>query len=243
MMRRSVLGAVMPAALLLLLLPGSASAFPLTTCSLELESLGAGGATIDTASSGAADSTQADPFEVEWEGSVAYDGTTNVVIKNYTYSISVFNVPTPLQGGGTNDDENTDGNGTVSVAANSPFRAAGLYYVSGTYTGEGGTCTGSGWFRLLGDPVGTVPWIAGLVLAVLGLLGYIGGLRGSLVLSLIGGLLLGLGADLLLISYAVLPLAELTPLVVLLGAIVVGILLWLIASRGRGGAEGAPVEA
>lgn len=238
-MRRSVLRAVLPAALLFLLLPGSASAFPLTTCSLELVSQDASGASIDTASSGAPDATQADPFDVEWEGSVAYDGTTNVVIKNYHYSISVFNIPTPLQGGGTNDDENTDGDGTVSVAANSPFRAAGLYYVSGTYSGEGGSCAGSGWFRLLGDPVGTVPWIAGLVLAVLGVLGLVWALRGSLIGGILGGILLGLGADLLLISHAFLPLAENTPLIVLVAALAIGVGLALLGRRGRGEAPAA----
>jgi hypothetical protein len=238
-MRRSVSRAVLPAALLLLLLPGTAGAFPLSTCSLELLSNGADGGAIDTASSGANDATQADPFDVEWEGSVAWDGSTNVVIKNYTYSISVFNVPTPLQGGGTNDDENTDGDGSVSVAANSPFRAAGLYYVSGTYSGEGGTCTGSGWFRLLGDPVGTVPWIAGLVLAVLGGLGYVAAVRGSVLLGLLGGILLGLGIDLLLISHAVLPLAELTPIVVLVATILIGLGLAILRSRLGRQPEGA----
>lgn len=233
-MRRSVTRAVLPAALLLLLLPGSTTAFPLTTCSLQLASSDGSGAALDTASSGANDSTQADPFEVDWEGSVAWGGTTTVVIKNYTYSISVFNVPTPLQGGGTNDDENTEGEGTVGVAANSPFRAAGLYYVSGTYNGEGGSCAGSGWFRLLGDPVGTIPWIAGLVLGVLGVLGFIWALRGSLLGGVLGGILFGLGADLLLISYAVLPLAENTPLIVLVAAIVVGVALALLGRRGRG---------
>ena len=238
-MRRSILGAVLPAALLLLLLPGTAQAFPLTTCSLDLLSNDGSGAGLDTASSGANDSTQDDPFEVDWEGSVVWDGTTNVVIKNYTYSISVFNVPTPLQGGGTNDDENTQGDGTVGVAANSPFRAAGLYFVSGTYNGEGGSCTGSGWFRLLGDPVGTVPWIAGVALVVIGLLGLVAGIRGSLIIALIGGVLLGAGADLLLISYGVLPLAEFTPLVVLVIGLVLGGAVGFVGSRGEKGPAAA----
>ncbi len=178
MMRRSVLGAVMPAALLLLLLPGSVSAFPLTTCSLELLSRDAGGATIDTARSGAPDSTQADPFEVELEGSVVYDGTTMSSSRTYTYSISVFNARRRSRAVGPTTTRNRRRR-TVSVAANSPFRAAGLYYVSGTYNGEGGTCTGSGWFRLLGDPVGTVPWIAGARARDPGAARALGGVRGG----------------------------------------------------------------
>ena len=141
-MRRAVVRAVMAAVLIMLVLaPSQAAAFPLTTCQLALQSTDANNVAIDTAAGGAPDSTAADPFKVDWEGSVSYKGTTTVVIKNYTYGIAVFGVPTPLQGGGTNDAENTEGDGTVGVAANStlPFKITGLYYVSGRYSGEGGT--------------------------------------------------------------------------------------------------------
>lgn len=236
-MRRSVLAAALPAALIIgAILPVTVAAFPLTTCTMDLVSTDGSGAPIDTATGGAVDATQDDPFVVDWDGQVGYVGSTVQVIKDYTYGIAVFGVPTPLQGGDPNTDEDTEGEGAVGIAANSPFRVAGLYHVTGTYSGEGGTCTGSGWFLLRGDPIGTVPWIVGLVLAVLGGLGLVAGLRGRTLTAIVGGVLAGLGVDLLLISHAILPLAELTPLVVLLVGVVLGIVLGLLG-RGRAGGD------
>ncbi len=237
-MRRIVFAPVLLAGSAVLALAAPVAAFPLTTCTLALASTDASGAPLDTATSGAADATRADPFQVDWEGMVSYQGTTGVVIKDYTYQISVFGVPTPLQGGGTNDDENTDGEGSVGVAANSPFRAAGLYHVTGTYSGAGGTCSGSGWFLLTGSPIGTVPWIAGVALTVIGALGLARGLGGHLLSSIAGGFVGGLGLDLLLISHAVLPLGEITPLVVLLAVLTLGVIVGA-ARRGGAGPAGA----
>lgn len=238
-MRRSFLIAALLAACLLPVLATPAAAFPLTTCTLELESTNGSGAPLDTATSGSPDSTVADPFKVEWDGQVSYVGSTNVVIKNYSYHVEVFGIPTPIRGGDSNDDEDTDGDDAVTVGENAPFRVAGLYYVSGGYAGEGGQCAGSGWFQLLGSPVGTVPWILGIVLTVLGALGLVAGARGHLITSIAGGVLLGLGLDLLLISHSFMPLAENTPLAVFAIAAIVGILIGILGRRGRGRAEPA----
>ncbi len=231
-MRRSVLWLLLPAVLIAAFAaPASVAAFPLSTCTLSVASTDASGTTIDTAVSGAADSTQDDPFNVVWEGQVAYEGSTNAVIKNYTYHVEVFGVPTPIRGGNTNDDENTEGDGSVGIAANAPFRVAGLYHVSGAYTGEGGSCAGSGWFRLLGDPAGTIPWILGLGLVVLGVLGLYAGVRGHTLTSVLGGFALGLGLDLLLISYALLPLGAETPIAVLALMTAIGIIVGFLGRR------------
>jgi hypothetical protein len=243
-MPRLILAAALLAALLLPVFAGPAAAFPLSTCTLSLASTDADGAPLDTAQGGAPDSTVDDPFKVDWDGEVAYEGSTEVVIKNYTYHVEVFGVPTPLRGGDANDDENTDGSGTVSVGANAPFRVAGLYYVSGAYTGEGGSCSGSGWFQLLGSPIGTVPWIAGVAMAVLGALGIVAGFRGHLLTSLLGGLLLGVGSAVLLISHSVMPLAENTPLVAVIVGVILGFIAGIAGRRGRGGeSEEAPPPA
>jgi hypothetical protein len=238
-MRRSVSIAALLAACLLPALATSAAAFPLSTCTLALASTDGSGAALDTATGGAPDSTVSDPFKVEWDGSVGYVGSTTVVIKNYTYQVSVFGVPTPIRGGDANDDENMDGNGQVNVGANAPFRVVGLYYVSGGYKGEGGECAGSGWFQLLGSPIGTVPWIVGVILTVLGALGLVAGARGHLISSILGGIALGLGLDLLLISHSVMPLAENTPLAGFVGAVIIGTLIGILGRRGRGGSEPA----
>lgn len=239
-MRRSVSIAALLAACLLPLVATSAAAFPLSTCTLSLESTDGSGATLDTAAAGAPDSTVSDPFKVDWDGQVAYTGSTTVVIKNYTYHVEVFGVPTPIRGGDANDDENTDGDGSVSVGANAPFRVAGLYYVSGGYKGEGGECVGSGWFQLLGNPIGTVPWIAGVLLTLLGAAGVVAGARGHLISSIVGGVALGLGLAVLLISHSVMPLAENTPLAALVGAVILGIAVGIVGRRSRGGSEPTP---
>lgn len=239
-MRRSLAIAALLAACLLPVLAGPVAAFPLSTCTLSIESTDASGASLDTAQSGAPDSTVSDPFKVEWEGSVGYTGSTTVVIKDYTYQVSVFGVPTPIRGGDANDDENTDGDGSVSVSANSPFRVAGLYFVSGSYKGAGGECAGSGWFQLLGSPVGTVPWIAGVLLTVLGALGLVAGARGNTITSVVGGIALGLGVAILLISHSFMPLAENTPLAALVVAVIAGVVIGILGRRGGGGSEPAP---
>jgi hypothetical protein len=240
-MRRSLAIAALLAACLLPVLAGPVAAFPLSTCTLSIESTDASGASLDTAQSGAQDSTASDPFKVEWEGSVGYTGSTTVVIKDYTYQVSVFGVPTPIRGSDANDDENTDGDGSVSVSSTSPFRVAGLYFVSGSYKGAGGECAGSGWFQLLGSPVGTVPWIAGVVITVLGALGLVGGARGNTIVSVVGGVALGLGVAILFISHSFMPLAENTPLAALVVAVIAGVVIGILGRRGGGGSEPEPV--
>jgi hypothetical protein len=230
-MRRSVAAAVLLTASLLLVAAAPVAAFPLSLCQLSLTSTDASGATLDTAQSGANDATQADPFLVDWDGSVVYVGTTTNVIKNYRYQVSVLGIPTPIAGGDTNDDENVEGNGTVSVSANAPFRITGLFLVSGGYQGEGGTCNGSGWFKLTGDPTGTVPFLLGLVLVALGAVLEVRGLRGHKISAVIGGLLIGLGSAILLVIYSTLPLAEYTPLAALGLGLLLGIVIALIGRR------------
>ena len=91
--------AVVSLPLLALLLPAAASAFPVTNCTIELTSVDGDGATIDTATVGDADGTLANPLLVDWDGGVDWTGTTGpLVIKDSTWSISLFYVPTPENG-------------------------------------------------------------------------------------------------------------------------------------------------
>jgi hypothetical protein len=46
----------------------------------------------------------------------------------------------------------------------------GLYYVNGGILGNGGGCKGSLWVKLIGSPLGTVPWIGALASLVIGLI-------------------------------------------------------------------------
>ena len=232
-MRRSFVAAVLVAASLLLVAAAPVAAFPLSLCQLSLTSTDAGGATIDSGQSGANDSTQADPFLVDWDGTVVYTGTTTNVIKNYRYQVFVLGIPTPISGGDTNDDEDVSGNGTVSVSSNMPFRVTGLFKVTGTYEGEGGSCNGSGWFQLRGDPTGTVLFWLGLILIALGIVLEVRGLRGHSFTAVAGGVSIGLGSAILLVIYSTLPLAEYTAVAAIGLGLLLGIIVALLGRRMR----------
>lgn len=239
-MRRSMVGAVVLTALGVLILAAPVAAFPLTNCTLSASAQRADGSTIGSIASGANDATQDAPFLVDWDGTVSYTGSSQIEMKNNTWHVDVFGIPTPLQGGSDNSDDNRDGSGTVSVSANAPFRFTGLYYVSGSLTGSGGTCTGSGWFKLTGDPIGTVPFFvaAGVLIVGLGLLAV--GSRGHTFTSIAGGLLSGLGLASLLVLFSTLPLGVPTPIAVLLVGLAVGVIIGLLARRGGGGTGDVP---
>jgi hypothetical protein len=168
-----VLGLV---AFLLLALATPVAAFDLNGgCTLELASTDASGAPLDTASGspeGGDGGTEDDPFLVDWNGQVAWEGTTGAtVFTNHTWGVSVFNIPTPLQGGDPNAGEETVFTGSTSVSANAPFEFTGLYFVSGQVNGDGGAhCDGSGWFKLTGNPLATIPFWIAVAIALIGLL-------------------------------------------------------------------------
>jgi hypothetical protein len=157
---------------LLLGLAVPASAFELTNCTLQLTSTNASGATLDTAQQGpTGGGTLDDPFVVDWDGSVHYYGTFgSTVLMNHSWHIDVFLIPTPLRGGDPNTAGDPDGEDTVGVGENAPFKLAGLFYVSGDISSEDGSCVGSGWFRIDENPFETLPFWLAVVIVVLALL-------------------------------------------------------------------------
>ena len=141
-MRSAVLRAFSIGTILTLLLAYPAAAFELNGgCTLEIASTDASGGPLDLASGpgAAGGGTQADPFLIDWDGTVSWVGSSgDQVFNNHSWQTYVFLVPTPVRGGDPNDDDDTTGDGTVGVGENAPFRITGLYYVSGTIDGEGG---------------------------------------------------------------------------------------------------------
>jgi hypothetical protein len=224
-------GAVMLAALGILMQAAPVAAFTLTNCTLQATALGADGSTIDSIHSGADDATQANPFLVDWDGTVSYTGSSQLEMKANSWHVDVFGIPTPLRGGDPNAANSRDGNGTVRVSSNAPFRVTGLYFVSGSITGSGGTCSGSGWLKLTGDPTGTIPMLLALGLLVLGLIMLAIGARGHPITAVFGGILTGLGLATLLVLYSTLPLGSLTPIVILLLGLVLGIVVAILGRR------------
>ena len=91
-MRRVLLVSAAMAALSLLIWAAPAAAFPLTNCTLQAASLKADGSALDSIASGANDATQEDPFIVDWDGTITYQGQADIEMKNNTWSVSVFNI-------------------------------------------------------------------------------------------------------------------------------------------------------
>lgn len=217
---------------LLLLIPAGASAFPLTNCTLDLTSLDANGGTIDSATVGANDSTQSDPFLADIDGTVAWAGTMgSQVIKDHHWSVSIFNIPTPLSGGDPNEAGKADGEGTVDVGANLPFAVVGLFYVSGQISGDGGSCEGNGWMRLRGNPFGTVGFWLFVVLVVLGAVMLYAGYRRSAAWAIVGGVVFGLGLALGLITYALMLVGSWTPIAAVVAGLALGVVVIAIRPK------------
>lgn len=240
-MRRTMVGGVVLAALGILMIAAPAAAFPLSSCTMQATGLAADGKTIDSIAGGADDATQANPFLVDWDGTVTYKGTSQIEMKNNAWHVDVFGIPTPLQGGDANAKDTRDGSGTVSVSENAPFKVTGLYYVSGSITGSGGTCTGSGWLKLTGDPIGTIPFLVALGLLILGLVMLAYGAMGHLITSIIGGLFTGLGLGALLVLFSTLPLGSPTPIVVLVLGVILGIVVGVVGRHSRGSGYTPPM--
>jgi hypothetical protein len=168
-----VLVAVAMAMAAITLLASPVAGFELTDCRLTVQSFDGDGEPLDTAvgdADGGEGGTRADPFRVDYDGTVLYEGDTGEqVITDQAWSVDVFLIPTPLRGGGPNEEEQTSAEGEIDVSSSLPIRVDGLFFVSGQVSGEGGTCRGSAWVRMIGDPpstVTTIPfWIALLVIA------------------------------------------------------------------------------
>lgn len=198
-----VLGAVTPP-------PGLA--FPISGCTLAITSLDADGTQIDSASGGGSDASLAAPLLASWDGTIRWSGEIGPpAIRGIRWHVDVFGLPTPLRGADPNEDDDISGANSIRITGAVPFRFTGLFHVTGQLSGEGGTCTGDGWVRVLGDPVGTLPFLVALALVLVGVVLLAVGVRGRWLPAMAGGLMLGLGSTVLLVIFAVLPMGAATP--------------------------------
>jgi hypothetical protein len=162
--------------LLAVLVAAPAAAFDLNGgCTLDLSSTDASGAALDGASGapgGGQGGTQDDPFIVDWDGTVSWTGSSgSQVFMDHSWQVSVFGIPTPLRGGDPNDGGDTTADGSTGVSENAPIELTGVFNVSGDINGaDGAHCDGSGWFKLNGNPLTTIPFWIAVVVAVAGLL-------------------------------------------------------------------------
>jgi hypothetical protein len=158
---------ILPA--LLLLAPAPARAADLVNCAGTATSTRADGSSLDSVSAPGPGGTQDQPFQVDFDGAINVSGSSAAVLKNHSWRVNVWFIPVktgsdPNEGG---DQAITDK--TVTVKDYIRFELPGLYYVSGSITGEGAACSGSGWVKVLGNPTGSIPWAGGVVLTGVGL--------------------------------------------------------------------------
>ena len=115
--------------------------------------------------------TSGNPFLADYDGTVEYAGTGPLMLDHH-WEIKVFGIPVK-SGGAPNGSHQTATIGVADVSDYLPFKITGVYYVSGEIHGDGGACSGNAYVKLLGSPVGTIPWIVAVGLIVVGVaLGY-----------------------------------------------------------------------
>lgn len=183
------LGALAAAVLLgPVLVAGAAFAADADGCSGQATSYDTVGIPIDTAAAPGDGGTRDDPLDILWDGTVEWSGSTDEVLQNGSYRVSV--APTgggvlleAIVGGVTQrlpgfsgDVENSDGkqsaDGTVVPADVVPVALmTGTYAVDWTVTGEAGSCTGSGYVRITDNPMSSVTWWVALTMILLGFTG------------------------------------------------------------------------
>jgi hypothetical protein len=110
--------------------------------------------------------TAANPFEVENDGTVDYDGQTDDVITDHTWSLEVLGVSV-ASGGSPNADREQRSEDTFDLDEELPFPITGLVKVEGEISGRGGSCSGSGYVKVGGDPLASpITWAGGVLAAV-----------------------------------------------------------------------------
>lgn len=145
-------------------------------CTLDARSYATDGTTIlDEGVAPGSEGSQSDPFDVAWDGTVDFHFTTgDKVLQNNEWEIYAAGVPVAILKGSDDNPMDRDETGFVNVGEGIPdgFRIVGLVHVSGWLEGNEGVdrCEGSGWVRIVGDPVGTIPWIVFLLLLAAGAL-------------------------------------------------------------------------
>jgi hypothetical protein len=246
-MRNSSLRFLAATAVALLTVMGASAAVgaDATGCKGSATSFAADSTEIMSVTAPGPSATQDDPFKVDYDGTVAWKGTTDAAIQDGSWTVTA--TPFSFSGTVTNDSGKTEAEGTVAPGDYLPFAIPGLVLVTVELAGSGGaTCTVTGWVQFTGNPLASpVGWIA-LAFTVLGALGLLVLIRflvhrpagpvgqnrfGRVVLGLLTGVVLGVGAALLLVMYGVVALGTMVPLAVVGGTVLVGFVLGLLPRR------------
>jgi hypothetical protein len=187
MKRRAVLLTLVGTVAAVVALPAAASAAEADGCSGTFATYDTTGAELGSVDVPGDGGTQADPLPVDAKGTVVWSGTTDAAITNARWSVTVGGVRV---GGG--DFENAEGDtaygGTEDLSGPLgpvawALKGGMVIPVSGSITGDGGTCRASGWITGTGAATSSPLFFAGLGLGVVGILMGVGVLAGTKVVA------------------------------------------------------------
>ena len=188
MMRSIRTLAVLGATGLALALPASAaSAANATGCSGSVVSKNAAGETIGAAQAPGAGGTQADPLPIDTAGKVAWKGSTDAVITDANWKVSIGGA-TFLQGTYANTEGVTTSEGVQDMSALPALLGTLLTNkmavpVAGEITGTGGSCSADGFITGVVAPTSSPVFYAGAVVGAIGLAMGIGVIAGTKALA------------------------------------------------------------
>lgn len=242
---RTILSA-MAALLVAGMAAGAAIGADASGCQGSATSFTASGGEIQSVTAPGPGATQADPFQVDFDGPVTWEGSSDAVIANGSWTVRA--IPFTFTGDITNSSGVTKAEGSLTPEEYLPFAIPGLVLVTVDLAGEGGaSCTVSGWVQFSGNPLSSpAGWVA-IGLSVLGGIGMLVLLRmlihvpavpvgqnrfGRTILGILAGLVLGVGVAALLVMYGVVALGTMTPLLVIGGTALFGVVLGLLPRRG-----------
>jgi len=221
---------------------GTAPGISLTGCHGTGSSLRPTGAAVQTITAPNGSASASRPLLVDPRGSVTYRGATDAAVTNHHWHVSLYGI-TVRSGGSTNRLGRTTATGTEKVKDYLPFRVTGLFHVAGTLRGTGGGCSGSAWVKLTGSPIGTWPWLVAIALCALGAVllffgrptvrpaGSARGVQRRPLRGLAAGVLGGAGLAGLVLTSAKAPYGSSTPVVVLGGLALLGLLSGLFGPQ------------
>jgi len=161
------------AALVLAAVPvGAALGADATGCSGSATSFDSTGAPLDQVSAPGQGGTYDDPFVVDLEGTVAWEGSTEVVFQNGSWSVTTSSLPIASGDIGANEDAVTTKSGTYNVSE-LPWIAR--YYLDGKaivpvsveMNASPGFCSGTVYLTADQPPAFTPMWLTGLALMLL----------------------------------------------------------------------------
>ena len=216
-----------------------------TTCSGTGVSFDSDGKRQDEASRGPNQGgTKDNPFDVWADGTVDYTYAIPQQSGEGSWDLKIQKTPISF-GNEINEDSSPEGDGKEQLEDH--FKPGGVTAIIGLYKVDikvdrgGEECTVSGWIKVHGSLLTAPIFWVGLILTALGaLLGFLavtGG--GGAVRSVLAGLLLGVGIAVLLIVFGVIALGTLTPYIVIVVGLVLGV-AWSALSGRLGGGTATP---